>query len=78
MILTIAEGPNPFGFLFFVSEPGLRILALVDRLLPLPNLNGWFDMLLLIMLNVGIYFLVGYALDTIFNRRRGVRSPGST
>jgi hypothetical protein len=78
VILTIAEGPNPFGFLFFVSEPGLRILDLIDRWWPLPNLNGWLSMLLVIMLNVGIYFLVGYALDTIFNRCRGVRNPGAT
>jgi hypothetical protein len=78
MIVTIAEGPNPFGFLFFVSEPGLRIFDLIDRWSPLPNLNGWLDMLLVIMLNVGIYFLVGYALDTILNRRCGVRNPGAT
>jgi hypothetical protein len=76
LILTIAEGPNPFGFLFFVSEPGLRILDLLDRLVHLPKLNGWFDILFVIMLNVAIYFLVGYALDTIFNRR--ARSPGTT
>ena len=42
LIITIAEGPNPFGFLFFASEPGLRLVDFIDRrLVRLPTLNGW-------------------------------------
>lgn len=74
MIITIAEGPNPFGFLFFASEPGLRLLDLIDRrLVHLPNFNGWFDMLLVMLLNIGMYFLVGWAVDAIINRYRRER-----
>lgn len=69
MIMTIAEGPNPFSFLFFVSEPGLRLLDFIDRrLVHLPDLNPWLDLLLVMLLNIGIYFLVGWALDVIINR----------
>lgn len=69
IIITIAEGPNPFDFLFVASEPGLRLLDFIDRrLVHLPNLNPWFDMLLVLLLNIGIYFLVGWALDAIINR----------
>jgi hypothetical protein len=70
IIVTIAEGPNPFGFLLVVSEPGLRLLDLLDRLVRLPNLNGWFEVLLVVLLNIGIYFFVGWALDAIVNRYR--------
>ena len=74
LITTIAEGPNPFGFLFFVSEPGLRLIDFVDRrLVHLPNLNGWFDVLLVTLVNIVIYFLVGWALDAIINRYRAPR-----
>ena len=69
IIMTIAEGPNPFDFLFFASEPGLRLLDFIDRrLVHLPTLNPLFDELFVILLNMGIYFLVGWALDAIINR----------
>jgi len=71
LIITIAEGPNPFGFLFFASEPGLWVLDLIDRrLVRLPNVNGWIDILFVAILNIGIYFLVGWVLDVIINRYR--------
>lgn len=69
IIITIAEGPNPFGFLYLASEPGLRLLDFIDRrLVRLPYLNPWSDMLLVMLLNIGIYFLIGWALDVIINR----------
>lgn len=69
IIMTIAEGPNPFGFLYFASEPGLRLLDFIDRrLVHLPNLNPWSDMLLVMLLNIGFCFLIGWALDVIINR----------
>jgi hypothetical protein len=75
LIITIAEGPNPFGFLFFVSEPGLRLVDFIDRrLVHLPNLNGWLDMLFVMLVNIVIYFLVGWALDAIINRYRESQS----
>ena len=69
IIVTIAEGPNPFDFLFFASEPGLRLLDFIDRrLVHLPALNPWIEMLFVMLVNIGIYFLVGWALDAIINR----------
>jgi hypothetical protein len=69
ILATIAEGPNPLGFLFFTWEPGLRLIDFIDRrLVHLPNLNPWFDMLLIMLMNVGIYFLVGWTLDVLINR----------
>ena len=74
IIISIAEGPNPFGFLFFASEPGLRLLDLLDRhLVHLPTVNIWLDLLLAMFLNIGIYFLVGWSVDAIVNRYRGAR-----
>ena len=71
LIITIAEGPNPFGFLFFVSAPGLWLLDVIDRrLVRLPNVNGWIDIVFVAVLNIGIYFLVGWVLDAIINRYR--------
>jgi hypothetical protein len=71
LIITIAEGPNPLGFLFFVSEPGLWLLDVIDRRLEcLPNVNGWIDIVVVAVLNIGIYFLVGWVLDAIINRYR--------
>lgn len=63
LIITIAEGPNPFGFLFFVSAPGFYILDLANRVVPLPRLHIWIVMLLGITVNVSIWFLVGYVID---------------
>ena len=69
LILTIAEGPNPFGFLVFLSEPGFLLLSLLDPVLPDPAGVGLFTVLLGMLINVGIYFLVGYLIDYIIRRR---------
>lgn len=69
MILTIAEGPNPFGFLFFVSEPGFRLLGLLNPFLEERVGDGLLSMLFVILVNAGIYFLVGYLIDFIIKRR---------
>jgi cytochrome b561 len=37
LIITIAEGPNPFGFLFPLSAPGFYLLDALDRFLPVPT-----------------------------------------
>jgi hypothetical protein len=69
IIITIAEGPNPFGFLLAASDPGLWLLDLIDRhLVRLPALPGLLDMLIVMLVNAGIYFLVGWALDVLVNR----------
>lgn len=69
IIITIAERPNPLGFLFVASYPGLWLLDLIDRhLVHLPALPGLIDLLVVVVVNVPIYFLIGWALDAIFNR----------
>ena len=68
MIITIAEGPNPFGFLFFLSAPGFYLLEALDRFLPESNFDGWFLMLLVALVNLVLYFLVGCLIDYIVNR----------
>jgi hypothetical protein len=70
MILTIAEGPNPFGFLLFVSMPGFYLLDLVNHVLPLPRMNMWIELLFGMLLNIGIYFVVGYLIDYAIKRLR--------
>jgi len=69
IIITIAESPNPFDFLFVASYPGLWLLDIIDRrLVHLPNLPGLFELLVVVVVNVPIYFLIGWALDAIINR----------
>src|SRR5689334_9444604 len=69
LIITIAEGPNPFDFLFVASYPGLWLLDLIDRhLVHLPAIHGLFDLLVVVVVNVPFYFLIGWALDAIVNR----------
>ena len=70
IIITIAEGPNPFGFLLFVSAPGYYLLDIVDRLLPIPDTNIWVLLLLSLLVNVGIYFVLGYLIDYAIKRQR--------
>jgi len=70
MIITIAEGPNPFGFLFPLSAPGFYLLDLLDRFLPVPTVNAWFLMFLGALVNLLLYFLVGGLLDYIVNRSK--------
>ena len=71
IIVTIAEGPNPFDFLFYPAlYPGLYLLdVLPGRLLPL-HVNGWILLLVAALVNVGIYFGFGYLIDYTINRRR--------
>ena len=40
IILTIAESPNPFGFLDPLSSPAFFVLDALDRFLPLPYVDG--------------------------------------
>jgi hypothetical protein len=68
MIITIAEGPNPFGFLVYVSEPGLRLLSLLDPFLSMRIADEWIVTPLALLVNGGIYFLVGYLIDYLVNR----------
>lgn len=70
MIITIAEGPNPFGFFIYASEPGLRLLSLFDPFLSEPIADQWIVIPLALLVNGGIYFLAGYLIDLLFNRRK--------
>jgi hypothetical protein len=72
MILTIAEGPNPFGFLIPLLYPGIYLLDVLDRFLPEPIGDGWFSALLGLLVNLVIYFLAGYLIDFAVNRRRNL------
>jgi len=75
IIFTIAEGPNPFGFLFYVA---VYPAALLDLLLPRSSLwsqvNGWILLLLGVFLNLWFYFLVGFLIDYFTRRRASVSS----
>ena len=70
MILTIAEGPNPFGFLIFASMPGFYLLDALNHVVTLPRVNIWIEMLFGESVNIGIYFAIGYVIDLAINRRR--------
>lgn len=70
IIITIAEGPNPFGFLLFVWAPGYYLLDIVDRVLPIPDPNIWVLLLLSLLVNVGIYLVLGYLIDYAIKLRR--------
>ncbi len=73
MIFTIAEGPNPFGFLVDVSSPGFYLLDLLDPILPGTDINFWLLLLGGLLVNCAIYFLVGYVIDYTINRLRSAR-----
>jgi hypothetical protein len=68
LIVTIAEGPNPFDFLFPLSMPAFYLLDALARFLPLPRVDGLFLILLGLPLNLLLYFLLGYLIDSIVNR----------
>jgi hypothetical protein len=68
MIITIAEGPNPFGFLWRLSDPALYLLDALDRFLPIPNVDGSSLELLGALVNLLLYFLMGYLMDYTVNR----------
>jgi hypothetical protein len=69
LILTIAESPNPFGFLLPLSMPAFYLLDALNRFLPIPRVDGLFLELLGLPLNLLFYFMVGYLIDGIVNRR---------
>jgi cytochrome b561 len=77
LIVTIAEGPNPFGSLLFVSMPGFYVVHAFNRVVTLPEVNFWIEMLAVLLVNMGIYFGIGYVLDFAINRRpiRKLPSP---
>jgi hypothetical protein len=71
IIFTIAEGPNPFDFLFYVAlYPSTLIFDLV-----LPHsalwsrMNGWELLLFDVGANLVIYFFMGYLIDRLIRRR---------
>jgi cytochrome b561 len=71
MIATIAEGPNPFAFLWFLSMPGFFIAEAINQVLGLvPSTYEIIVLLVGMLLNIGIYFALGWLIDCIFNRRR--------
>jgi hypothetical protein len=69
VIVTIAEGPNPFGFLFYPAfYPGLYLLEVLPTwLLPI-EVNDWIGEMIIASVNVGFYFVVGYLIDHALNR----------
>ena len=71
MIVTIAEGPNPFGFLWFFSVPGFVIAEAINQVLGLvPSTYEIIVLLAGMLINIGIYFGLGWLIDFILNRRR--------
>ncbi|MGZ8842793.1 MAG: hypothetical protein ACXW18_03970 [Pyrinomonadaceae bacterium] len=68
MILTIAEGPNPLGFLIPLL-PGFYLSDVLDRFLPVPD-DVAVMMLVGLLVNLVIYFLAGCLIDFAVNRRR--------
>ena len=68
IILTIAEGPNPFNFLLPLSYPAIYLLDALDSFLPIPNVGGWSLELLIFLVNLALYFLLGYLLDYTVSR----------
>ena len=71
IIVTIAEGPNPFGFLYYAAlYPGIYVLdVLPNWLLPL-HTNGWLLILIGALVNLGVYFFVGCLIDFTISRFR--------
>lgn len=69
MIITIAEGPNPFGFLYYLSAPGFYLLHLLDPILPGVDFNFWLEVPVVLIVNCILYFLLGYLIDYIIIQR---------
>ena len=69
LILTIAEGPTPFGYLLAPSYPGFFLVQVLSRFLMLPESYGLFLMLVGLLVNLGIYYLAGYLIDLLLIRR---------
>jgi hypothetical protein len=68
VIVTIGEGRNPLEFLFPLSMPGFYLLDALDRILPVPKVDGIFLLLLGVAVNLLLYFLAGFLMDYIVNR----------
>ena len=69
IILTIAEGPNPFGFLEYPAlYPGSFLLEVLPTSLWPSNVNDLIQLLIVVSINAGIYFVVGYVIDYAINR----------
>jgi cytochrome b561 len=70
IIITIAEGPNPFGFLFYIAlYPSTPVL---DLLLPdslESDVNFWIALLVVVLINLAFYFLLGNLIDYLVRRR---------
>lgn len=68
-MVTIFEGPNRFGFLFYPTfYPGAYFLEILPAwLLPL-EVNDWIGLLIVAAVNVGFYFVAGYLIDHAINR----------
>ena len=77
MILTAAEGPNPFGFLLgflaFASWPGFLPVVALNRVVTVPKAFFWIEVLFVFFANIGIYFAIGYLIDFAINRLRTQR-----
>ena len=77
MILTIAEGPNPFGFLLgvlaFASWPGFLPVAALNHVMTVPKNFLWIEAWFAFFANLGIYFAIGHLIDFAINRRRTQR-----
>ena len=41
----------------------------------MPEVNFWIEMLAVLLVNMGIYFAIGYVLDFAINRRRARKLP---
>ena len=71
MIVTIAEGPNPFGFLWFLSMPGFIVAEGMNRVFGIvPATYEIIVLLVGMLINIGAYFGLGYLIDFVLNRRR--------
>jgi len=75
IIFTIAEGPNPFGFLFYVAVyPAALLDLVVPRSSLWSQLNGWVVLALIVLVNLTVYFALGSLIDHFIRRCWSVRS----
>ncbi|HYW73674.1 MAG TPA: hypothetical protein VE961_21810 [Pyrinomonadaceae bacterium] len=75
IIFTIAEGPNPFGFLF---EVVIYPAALLDFVLPRSSfwsrMNEWVFLAFVVLVNLATYFALGSLIDYFIRRSLSGRS----
>jgi len=55
--------------------PGFYVVHAFNRVVALPGVNFWIEMLAVLLVNMGIYFAIGYVLDFAINRRRTRKLP---